>query len=58
MDDSATVRQARFSQLPERTRYDDMVEAKPADPGGKAGHMYNPEGQWNFFSCLAADLGL
>ncbi|MFF4243415.1 hypothetical protein ACFYY2_02945 [Streptomyces sp. NPDC001822] len=58
MDGSAAARQARFGQLPERMRYEDMVEAKPAEPGGRAGSSYNPEGSWNFFSCLAVDLGL
>ncbi|MGW7265965.1 hypothetical protein [Streptomyces sp. NPDC054842] len=57
-DSAAAARHARFGQLPERVRYEDTVEEKAATPHDAARNTYNPEGSWNSFSCLAADLGL
>ena len=57
-DGAAAARRARFGILPERVRYEDMVEEKPATPNDPARHAYDPEGSWMSFSCLAADLGL
>ena len=57
VDAAAAARHARFGKLPERIRYEDMTEEKEAAPtGGPA--SYNPEGAWNYYSCLALDLGL
>ncbi|MFD8388592.1 hypothetical protein ACFV2N_05120 [Streptomyces sp. NPDC059680] len=57
-DSTAAVRRARFGALPQRIRYEDMVEEKAATPRDAARDAYNPEGSWTSFSCLAADLGL
>jgi hypothetical protein len=57
VDAAAAVRHARFGALPERIRYEDLVEEKPVAPGAAA-DTYNPEGAWNHYSCLALDLGL
>ncbi|MFJ9908378.1 hypothetical protein ACIRVK_36895 [Streptomyces sp. NPDC101152] len=57
-DSAAAARHARFGKLPERVRYEQMVEEKPATPHDPAREAYNPEGSWMSFSCLAADLGL
>ncbi|MFD7919388.1 hypothetical protein ACFV3R_09205 [Streptomyces sp. NPDC059740] len=54
----AAARQARFGALPERTRFEDMVEERPADPVGRPGQAYASEGAWTHYSCLALDLGL
>lgn len=58
MDSAAAARRARFGKLPERIRYEDMVEEKAATPNDPARHAYNPERSWMFYSCLAVDLGL
>jgi hypothetical protein len=57
-DSAAAARHARFGQLPERVRYEDIIEEKAATPHDAARNAYDPEGSWNSFSCLAADLGL
>ncbi|WP_374955469.1 hypothetical protein [Streptomyces sp. Ru72] len=44
--------------MPERVRFEDMVEEKQATPNDPARDAYDPEGSWMSFSCLAADLGL
>ncbi|WP_055530257.1 hypothetical protein [Streptomyces graminilatus] len=54
----AAVRRARFGRLPERIRFEDMAEQVEASPAGAVKASYNPEGQWQFYSCLALDLGL
>ncbi|MCF3962434.1 hypothetical protein [Streptomyces fuscigenes] len=56
-DGAAAARHARFGALPERIRFEEMVEEKPARPGG-AGDAYDPEGAWSHYNCLALDLGL
>jgi hypothetical protein len=58
MDSTAAVRHARFGKLPERIRFEDMVEESQATPNDPARDAYKPEGSWMSFSCLAADLGL
>lgn len=55
---AAAARHARFGKLPERIRFDEMVEEKVVEPNASAIASYNPEGSWNHFSCLALDLGL
>ncbi|WNI26640.1 hypothetical protein [Streptomyces sp. ITFR-16] len=55
-DGAAVARHARFGQLPERVRSEDMVEVKVAAPADGASDRYNPEGAWNHYSCLALDL--
>ncbi|MFJ6217207.1 hypothetical protein ACIQGZ_28325 [Streptomyces sp. NPDC092296] len=57
-DTAATVRHTRFGTLPERIRYEDMVEEQPVGPQDPARDRYNPERSWLFSSCLATDLGL
>jgi hypothetical protein len=57
-DTAAAARRARFGTLPERIRYEDMVEEKTATPNDPTRYDYDPEGSWMSFSCLAADLGL
>ncbi|MDT3398397.1 hypothetical protein RKE29_17375 [Streptomyces sp. B1866] len=57
-DSAAAARRARFGALPERIRYEDMVEEKTATPKDPARFAYDPERVWLSFSCLAADLGL
>ncbi|MEU6771761.1 hypothetical protein [Streptomyces sp. NPDC046759] len=57
-DGAAAVRRARFGALPERIRFEDMVEEKAATPGDPARYAYDPEASWRSFACLAADLGL
>ncbi|MFC5219284.1 hypothetical protein [Streptomyces coerulescens] len=57
-DNASAARRARFGALPERVRYEDMVEEKEATPGDPARHAHDPEGSWRFSSCLAVDLGL
>ncbi|MGV9915370.1 hypothetical protein ACWEWD_34140 [Streptomyces tendae] len=58
MDADAAARQARFGRLPERIRFDDMKTVVDADRRGTGGAPYNPEGSWQFYSCVALDLGL
>lgn len=57
-DSTATARHVRFGTLPERVKYEDLVEERPATPGDPARYVHHPEGSWTTFSCLAADLGL
>lgn len=45
-------------RLPERVRSEDMVEETAANPDNGLNNRYNPEGSWNYYSCLALDLGL
>lgn len=56
--DTAVARHERFGKLPARIRYEEMVETKQASPNRLETDSYNPEGSWNYFSCLALDLGL
>lgn len=58
IDAAAAARHERFGKLPERIRYEEMVEEREPSPNGLAADSYNPEGSWNHFSCLALDLGL
>ncbi|POX45450.1 hypothetical protein C3488_29735 [Streptomyces sp. Ru72] len=58
VDSAAVARHERFGKLPERVRFEDMVEEKQATPNDPARDAYDPEGSWMSFSCLAADLGL
>ncbi|RVU27654.1 hypothetical protein EOT10_04890 [Streptomyces antnestii] len=56
-DAAAAVRHARYGRLPERIRFEDMAEEiDVAD--GRVNASCNPEGSWQFYSCLALDLGL
>ncbi|RNG21653.1 hypothetical protein [Streptomyces botrytidirepellens] len=57
-DGTAAARRARFGTLPERIRYEDMVEEETATTKDPKRQAYDPEGSWMSFSCLAADLGL
>lgn len=57
-DDAAVAaRRARFGRLPERIRFEDMVQAQvaPKDPARDA---YQAAGSFVSYSCLALDLGL
>ncbi|MGW7381430.1 hypothetical protein [Streptomyces sp. NPDC054794] len=54
---AAAARHARFGKLPERIRFEDMTQEVESGAGGTA-TTYNPEGSWQYFSCLALDLGL
>lgn len=55
---AAALRHARYGRLPERIRFEDMAEEVEAVPGGGARASYDPEGSWQYSSCLALDLGL
>jgi hypothetical protein len=55
---AAAVRHARFGKLPERVRFEDMTEEAATEPSGGVKASYDPEGTWQFYSCLALDLGL
>ncbi|WP_369170906.1 hypothetical protein AB5J49_25100 [Streptomyces sp. R28] len=57
-DGASVARRARFGALPERVRYEDMVEEKVAVPNDPARYAHDVEGSWRSFACLAADLGL
>ncbi|MFB7506631.1 hypothetical protein [Streptomyces broussonetiae] len=57
-DPGAAARHARYGKLPERIRFEDMTEEVEADRSGGVTASYNPEGSWNYYSCLALDLGL
>ncbi|MEW2160661.1 hypothetical protein AB0950_36245 [Streptomyces sp. NPDC007189] len=57
-DVAAAARRARFGKLPERIRLEDMTEERQASPNGGLAASYDPEGAWQYFSCLALDLGL
>lgn len=56
LDNAAAVRHARFGKLPERIRYEEMVEEKAVT--AQDDDRYNPEASFNHFNCLALDLGL
>jgi hypothetical protein len=58
MDADAAARHARYGRLPERIRFEDMVEEVEAVSSGGANASYGPEGSWKYYSCLALDLGL
>ncbi|MEU0601990.1 hypothetical protein ABZ484_27680 [Streptomyces sp. NPDC006393] len=58
VDVAAAARIARFGKLPERIRYEDMTEVREVSLNGGIDASYNPEGSWQYFSCLALDLGL
>ncbi|MCX5055558.1 hypothetical protein OOK12_00530 [Streptomyces sp. NBC_00452] len=55
---ATAVRRARFGKLPERIRYEEMVEERAAGSSDPTRYAYDPEGSWKSFSCLALDLGL
>ncbi|MFE6933022.1 hypothetical protein ACFVDT_13500 [Streptomyces sp. NPDC057699] len=55
---AAMERHARFGSLPDRVSPEHLVEEKAVTPDAGAGTHYHPEGSWNYFSCLALDLGL
>ncbi|WP_333739275.1 hypothetical protein [Streptomyces sp. IBSBF 2806] len=57
-DAAAAIRRTRFGRLPERIRYDEMVEEQSVAPNDPTRYAYDPERSWTSFSCLAADLGL
>jgi hypothetical protein len=57
-DGAAAARRARFGTLPERIRYEDMVEEQAPTAYDPTRHACAPEAWWTSFSCLAADLGL
>lgn len=57
-DAETAARQARYGNLPERIRFEDMTAEVEAAPGGGAGVSYDPAGGWKYYSCLALDLGL
>jgi hypothetical protein len=56
IDGDALERRARFGRLPERVRYEDMVEEHQA--GVAAPDVYRAESAWASYNCLAVDLGL
>ncbi|MBO1329834.1 hypothetical protein [Streptomyces sp. VRA16 Mangrove soil] len=57
-DPAAAVRAARFGKLPERIRFEEMTEGVDTEAESRQAATYNPEGQWQYYSCLALDLGL
>ncbi|MFE1881475.1 hypothetical protein [Streptomyces diastatochromogenes] len=57
-DLTAAARHARYGKLPERIRFEDMTEEAEAGRSGGVTASYNPEGAWNYYACLALDLGL
>ncbi|MFE8950538.1 hypothetical protein [Streptomyces sp. NPDC007856] len=56
-DTDDAIRRARFGRLPERIRFEDMTQEVVAVPGQTA-NIYDPEGAFKHYSCLALDLGL
>ncbi|MEU2165277.1 hypothetical protein QRN89_01740 [Streptomyces chengbuensis] len=50
-DEAQVARQLRFSRLPERIRWDDMVEERPAVTRDSARYTYNPD-EWLVRTCL------
>ncbi|MFB8754428.1 hypothetical protein [Streptomyces nigra] len=58
MDAATAARLERFGRLPERIRIEDMIVSKVVTPAGTVVDAYNPERSWNYFSCLALDMGL
>ncbi|KND26119.1 hypothetical protein [Streptomyces acidiscabies] len=57
-DNAATIRRARFGKLPERVRYDELVEERPATPQDPARFDYDADVTRRTLACLALDLGL
>lgn len=57
-DPAESARHARYGSLPERIRFEDMTEEVEAGHSGGMAASYNPEGSWQYYSCLALDLGL
>ncbi|MET8976910.1 hypothetical protein ABZX85_14950 [Streptomyces sp. NPDC004539] len=55
-DNASALRHAKFGKLPERIRYDDLVEERPATPQDPARFAYDPDRRT--LACLALDLGL
>ncbi|CAG7641090.1 hypothetical protein [Actinacidiphila bryophytorum] len=53
---AAAARHARFGSLPERIRYEDMVQEQRSTP--VTGDAYDPERSFVSWSCVALDLGL
>ncbi|MFI6876233.1 hypothetical protein ACIBL6_22660 [Streptomyces sp. NPDC050400] len=58
IDTAAAARHARFGKLPERIRLEDTTQGVDTGLEAKVSSRYNPEGQWQYYSCLALDLGL
>ncbi|SEE19370.1 hypothetical protein [Streptomyces sp. TLI_105] len=58
VDPAAVTRHERFGKLPERVPLESMIEEKRAESNAGVTAEYHPEGTWNFYSCLALDLGL
>jgi hypothetical protein len=60
MDTEAAMaaRHARYGKLPARIRFEDMTEEVEAEANVGANAAYDPERSWNYYSCLALDLGL
>ncbi|MGW5782275.1 hypothetical protein [Streptomyces sp. NPDC003863] len=57
-DTYAVARHERFGKLPGRIPIEDMTTEVDVDPAGRGAAGYNPENSWNFYSCVALDLGL
>ncbi|RFC77843.1 hypothetical protein [Streptomyces sp. AcE210] len=55
---AAAARHARYGKLPVRIRFEDMTEEVEAEVSVGANAAYDPERSWNYYSCLALDLGL
>ncbi|MFH9402622.1 hypothetical protein ACH4JS_23110 [Streptomyces sp. NPDC017638] len=58
IDAAAAARLARFGRLPERIRAEDTTQGVDTGLVARVNGWYDPEGQWQYFSCLALDLGL
>lgn len=56
VDGAAQARRTRFGHLPDRIRYEDMVEEYSTATA--APEAYRPESAWGSFNCLVLDLGL
>ncbi|GAA2247707.1 hypothetical protein [Streptomyces indiaensis] len=56
-DTATAARRARYGKLPERIRFADMAEEVEVRPGGRV-RAHDSEGSWQYYSCLALDLGL
>ncbi|WP_435129867.1 hypothetical protein [Actinacidiphila sp. bgisy144] len=54
---AAAARRARFGRLPERVRFEDMVEVAPVE-GKDLTDTYAADKSFISYSCLALDLGL
>jgi hypothetical protein len=55
---AAAARRARFGSLPERIRFEDMVEVAPVEGKDLTADTYSPDKSFISYSCLALDLGL